>query len=505
MLPNNPRESFRLLPTRAKRLLQTSQYVGTQPPYQDKGNDVRDTLYAHPKFGPLRFREMDDRAHGVIRTSVHAADSFILRANEPLKTSALPANGDANIQLNKLEGLSNTYALSVSSDKMALTETTSTFSFANLWNALRPALELTKYLQQQMQQAVTATNQLLGFLPGDTVTPDMEVFPQWAWQPADGTLFRRGAGFSDDLLRDSQTGERVTIAMLDTGIHVDHESFATGDTRRPARIATALSRGFGQANIGATNNEFSDPDGHGTHCASVLIGQNLQKNFRGICPNNELIVCRVVQDGVVSEIDACNAVAWAAQNGAKVVSMSWVMPGEGNTLADVIRDNPQMLFVTAPDNKNQDISLHPKFPCCHRNGNLIGVVGASRVGGLSPNSDYDPSTSGFAHIAAPGEGICVCSNDGGYASATGTSIAVPHVAGVAAMLYRLLPDARGEEIRDLIVRSAFRDPRLNRDCLTEGRLNAQAAWEAAQDKLRALALARPLARRGLALAARSSR
>lgn len=489
MFPADPTTSFRLLPTRGKRILQESKYVMTQPPYVEDGNEVRESVYTHPQMGHLRFREIDDRARGAIRVSLHAGDSFIVRTDKPLDVSSFPAGGDTNIRLRPVGGLANTYSLSASNGGMALMSLpgrrNSTFSFSTLWLALRPALLLSQHLQEHTQGAVTATNQLLGFLPGDTLTRPMGVFPQWAWQPADGPLFRRGAGFSDALLQASQTGERVKIAMLDTGIRADHESFATGNTRSPAGIAAALSRGFGQATIGAMNNEFSDPDGHGTHCASVLIGNNPRKNFRGICPDSELIVCRVIQNGAVLEKDACNAIAWAVQQGAKVVSMSWVIPGESTALADLIRANPQTLFVTAPDNKNQDISVQPKFPCCHRMGNLIGVVGASRVGGLASNSDYDPSGNGFAHIAAPAEGICVCSNDGNYASASGTSIAAPHVAGVAAMLYRLLPNARGEEIRDLIVQSAFPDRQLNQDCFSKGRLNAQAAWDAAQQKLRA--------------------
>jgi subtilisin family serine protease len=264
----------------------------------------------------------------------------------------------------------------------------------------------------------------------------------------------------------SYIGEGITVAVLDTGINADHEAFAGMEL---------IQKDF-------TGEGNGDAHGHGTHCAGTIFGRDTSDRRFGIAQGvNRALIGKVLGLEGGSSDQICNAILWASEKGANVISMSLGLdfPGwvkylvdndypvnlatsialedyRANTrlfdnLAQMIQARNHMLsngtvIVAAAGNESQrdtqadyEISVSPPAVA----DGIISVGALKTIGAPHNALDVAGFSNTGANISAPGVDIYSVQAGGGYTYMSGTSMATPHVAGIAALWAEKLLKIRG--------------------------------------------------------------
>ncbi|MEU7842636.1 S8 family serine peptidase [Micromonospora sp. NPDC049114] len=256
-------------------------------------------------------------------------------------------------------------------------------------------------------------------------------------------------------------GSGVKVAVLDTGVDATHPDLA-------GRIAEARDfSGSGSAR---------DGHGHGTHVAATIAGSgDASAGLRkGVAPGARLLVGKVLDDGGSGYDSAIIAgMEWAAHSGAKVVSMSLGGdPTDGtDPMSQAVNDltaETGALFVVAAGNAGA--------------ARTVGTPGAAAAALTVGAVDRDDNLAEFSsrgprlgdnglkpEITAPGVGIVAARAAGttmgtpvgdAYTTASGTSMATPHVAGAAAILAQDHPDWSAGKLKDALVSTTKANPAL---------------------------------------------
>lgn len=229
---------------------------------------------------------------------------------------------------------------------------------------------------------------------------------------------------------DINQSPNVIVAVIDTGVDYQHPD---------------LKDNMWSSRNGSHGYDFFDDDedpmdeqDHGTHCAGTIAGMG--DNGVGVVGVNwktRIMAMRFLgPDGSGSTSDAVKCIDWAVANGAHILSNSWSGPDTSPELAEAITRamNKGVLFVAAAGNTegghNNDTS--PYYPASHKQPNII-TVAAIDVNNAAGSFTHFGKTS--VDIGAPGVGIVSTVRNGKYAKFDGTSMACPHVAGAAALVW----------------------------------------------------------------------
>lgn len=245
------------------------------------------------------------------------------------------------------------------------------------------------------------------------------------------------------------SGAGVRVGHLDTGIDASHPRFPKG------AIAGWLETD--QTGKAIADSEPYDDDGHGTHTAGTIAGRDLKKlPDIGAAPKSSLYVAKCIEgQGVHKRVLA--SLEWAAASECRIVSMSMGLRGYAEGWEVVMRSLRRLgiLPVCAVGNEGRNTSRSP--------GNYATVLS---VGMTNDQGLVDPDSSSqritrppiriVPTIVAPGVDIASAKNGGGYEFLTGTSMATPLVAGLAALLMEAFPEATDRQIEAAIVSSARR-------------------------------------------------
>ncbi len=221
----------------------------------------------------------------------------------------------------------------------------------------------------------------------------------------------------------------VIVAVIDTGIDSSHEDLSTKIAGGHNFVLTTSTGML----YSPTN--YDDDNGHGTHCSGIIGAiTNNGKGVASVAPECMLLAVKVMDDtGSGYDSDIAQGIKWAADNGAKVLSMSL----GGTTTDSILEDacdyayDKGCVLVAATGNDNKEFIDYPA-----KYVNVI-AVGAS---------DYDDNRASYSNygkeidlVAPGGDGQdytkwILSTYPGGYAFAAGTSMACPHVAGACAIL-----------------------------------------------------------------------
>ncbi|MGW1884812.1 S8 family serine peptidase [Streptomyces sp. NPDC001970] len=249
------------------------------------------------------------------------------------------------------------------------------------------------------------------------------------------------------------TGQGVKVAVLDTGVDAGHPDLA-------GRVGESKSFIEGQ--------EVADRHGHGTHVASTVGGSGAGSDGRekGVAPGADLAVGKVLDDaGSGSESQIIAGMEWAAKDiDAKIVSMSLgsrELSDGTDPMAEAVNAlsaQTGALFVIAAGNAGAPGSLGS--PGTADSALTIGAVdSADEAAYFTSQGPRHGDHALKPDLSAPGVGILAArsqlsSGSGLYTAMSGTSMATPHVAGVAALLAEEHPDWTGAQLKEALMSSS---------------------------------------------------
>ncbi len=292
---------------------------------------------------------------------------------------------------------------------------------------------------------------------------------------------------------DKTTGSNsVVVGVIDTGVDWSHPDLKDNMWVNPGEIP---GNGIDDDGNGFVDDvygyDFVNNDGnpmddnhHGTHVAGTIAAQgNNGRGVAGVAWNTSIMALKFLSaNGTGYTSDAVRAINYATMMrtqydvNIRVLNNSWGGGGYSASLDAAIKasEAADILFVAAAGNSGINNDSIPHYPSNYTAGNVISVAATDRNDNLASFSNYGQST---VDIAAPGVGIYSTIAGGYYASFSGTSMAAPHVAGVAALAFAFDPDATAAEVKDAILAGGDQLDSLTGKVLTGSRLNAAGALD----------------------------
>ncbi len=231
------------------------------------------------------------------------------------------------------------------------------------------------------------------------------------------------------------TGAGIGVAVLDTGVDLDHPDLGTV---------------IDGANFDRPGNPADDNNGHGTHVAGTIAASDNTIGYVGIAPGATIIAVKVLDrrgSGWVSDINA--GIDWVAANqgtyNIQVANMSLGGSGFSQSMYDAIQSatSTGVTFVVAAGNESSNAA----------NSSPAGFDNVITVSALNPNDTF-ASYSNYGSVVdliAPGTNIPSLWKGGGYNTISGTSMACPHVAGAAALYCASNPGAGFSGVRSGLI------------------------------------------------------
>lgn len=284
---------------------------------------------------------------------------------------------------------------------------------------------------------------------------------------------------------DITTGDSdLVIAVIDSGLDMNHEDIAANLWTNPGEIP---GNGIDDDNNGYVDDvhgwDFSDDDndpapagggclGHGTHTAGTVgaVGNN-GVGVTGVNWNVKLMPIKAFEPILIilcaaSDADLMASIEYQTVMGVRVSNNSWGGSTPSQAMQAAILAT-RSVFVVAAGNSGNDQEITPSYPSAYPNANIISVAATDDTDTLAGFSDYGVVS---VDLAGPGVGIRSTLPNNNYGNLFGTSMAAPHVAGVAGLLLAQYPDLTNNEVKWCLMAGV---DVIGLPVVTGGRLNAQ--------------------------------
>lgn len=285
----------------------------------------------------------------------------------------------------------------------------------------------------------------------------------------------------------TQGDQEIVIAVLDSGVDYTHRDLISNMWIRPAGIAQYVDSELGTFNdergFNAVDNlaDPMDDNGHGTHCAGIIGAEgNNGEGITGVNWKVEIMPLKFIgRGGFGTTKDAIEAINYAVDRkragvNVRVINASWGSTLYSKPLEDAIRAAGEegILFVAAAGNNSTNNDRRAHYPSNYKLSNVISVAALDRNDELASFSNFGSKS---VHIGAPGKDIVSTWLNDAYREASGTSMATPYVAGVAALILASEPGLTVEQLRDRVLKSIDAIDALNGRVENGGRINAAKA------------------------------
>ena len=230
---------------------------------------------------------------------------------------------------------------------------------------------------------------------------------------------------------DLSRGDAVTVAVVDTGVDLTHPDLQGQLVKGPDLVQG--------------DDEPADDQGHGTHCAGTVAAlTNNSLGMASVAPGAKVLAIKVLSaTGQGSASTIADGVLAAVQGGAKVISLSLGGPSDSSLLRAAVAQAVQagVVVVAAAGN---DGTTQRMYPAAYPDVIAVGATTSSNTrASFSNHGDW-------VTVAAPGASILSTRLGGGYGAMSGTSMAAPYVAGLAALIRASRPEWGVAQVREAI-------------------------------------------------------
>lgn len=296
-------------------------------------------------------------------------------------------------------------------------------------------------------------------------TPDADIDAAEAWDISTGS--------SD-----------VVVGVIDTGIQYDHPDLVNNMWMNPGEIPGNGIDDDGNGWVDDiygidTVNHDSDPyddQGHGTHVSGTIGAEgNNSIGVVGVNHDVSLVGCKfLASDGFGSTDGAIACIGYMVQLkrdgiNIKALNNSWGGGGFSGALEEAIQAaaDEDILFVAAAGNDGVNNDLDPHYPSSYELDNVLAVA----------STNHNDGDSGYSYglvsvdMGAPGTDIASTYVNDSYVYASGTSMATPHVAGAAALVWSVNPTLSAVEVKDLLMATGDDNTFLTGKTVSGKRLN----------------------------------
>lgn len=273
----------------------------------------------------------------------------------------------------------------------------------------------------------------------------------------------------------------VVVAVVDTGVYYTHPDLAANMWANPDETS---GNGIDEDGNGKVDDakgwdfvqEDNDPmdlNGHGTHVAGIIAGAgNNSAGIAGVSWSTKIMAVRGLDaSGSGYTSDLIEAIEYAGANGAHIINCSWGSTSFSRALKDAICDSPA-LVVCAAGNETGNNDSTPFYPAGYDCPNIISVAATNQNDSLAGFSNFGPAS---VHVGAPGVNIFstyFSNSQPSYAFLNGTSMAAPHVSGIAALVKAQNPLLTPVQIKEAIIKTVDTKGSLAGKVATGGRVNA---------------------------------
>ena len=287
----------------------------------------------------------------------------------------------------------------------------------------------------------------------------------------------------------------VLVGVIDTGIDHSHPDIAPNYWTNPGETGVD-SNGKDKSTNGVdddangyvddfrgwdfvnNDNDPMDDHAHGTHCAGVIGARgNDGAGVAGVNWNVSLVGLKFLSgSGSGTLEDAVKAIEYGTTLGVNLTSNSWGGGGYSPTMFDAISsaDARGILFVAAAGNDSNNNDNRPSYPASYDVPNVVSVAASDNKDQMAYFSNSGIRT---VHVAAPGVDVWSSVPGGRYQNMSGTSMATPHVAGLAALIKGAIPDATSAQVRSRIINGVDRSDYWSTRVSSGGRINAANSLE----------------------------
>lgn len=329
-------------------------------------------------------------------------------------------------------------------------------------------------------------------------TPDDPYYPQkWGLDNTGQAVNGKAPGVRDADIDASEawsvtTGNADTVvAVVDSGVDITHPDLRNNIWTNPDEIPNNGEdddnngyvddvNGWDFINNDNTVFDSASLDEHGTHVAGIIAAEgNNGIGVTGVAWRTKIMPVKFISGSSGSVSNAIKALDYAVAEGAKISNNSWVCnncpadPALSQSLYNAIdaADDSNHLFLAAAGNYGTNSDVTPYYPAGYELPNIVSVAATDNNDTLASFSNYGATS---VDLAAPGVDV-YSTLPGGYGFREGTSMATPHVSGVAALLKSKSPGLNHLQIKDRILEGAERKEALSSKAATGGRLNAAKA------------------------------
>jgi subtilisin family serine protease len=277
----------------------------------------------------------------------------------------------------------------------------------------------------------------------------------------------------------------ITVAVLDTGIDLDHPDLADAAWMNPGEVPENgldddkngyVDDTSGWDFVHNDGSVYDDPaqDAHGTHVAGIIGAiRDDGVGVAGVAANARLMSLKFFAGGAGLASDAIAAIGYARRNGARIVNASFEGP-YSQALCDAVAAAAAggVLIVAAAGNEAIDVDAASRVPAMCAEASVISVAASTPSDLLAPFSNRGATG---VDLAAPGEAVMSTVPGDGHDLYSGTSMAAPHVAAAAALVLGQNPARNPAQVRQIILAAAHRIPGLSGVTATGGRLDVAGA------------------------------